>query len=222
MTPSRVLELFDRLKVIIRNDHFIYTSEVDGIEMHGPTYVNKDGLYPYTTETSALCRELTNRSLYHLGGRNIDCVVGPEKGGIILSQWVGYFLTQMTGKIVLSVFAEKTKDAAGNMFFVFNRGYGDLVKDKNVLIVEDVVHTGESVKKVVDLVRQHGGNVRGVGSLCNRGGKAAAHIGVPYLFSLLDMAMESWMRNICLLCADNVPINTKFGKGKEYIVSSRE
>ncbi len=215
MVPSRVLELFDLFGVIIRNDHFVYTSEVDGVEMHGPTYVNKDALYPYTNEISKLCRELAIRSLYYMGGKNIDCVVGPEKGGIILSQWVGYFLTQLTDKIVLSVFAEKTQNAAGDRFFVFNRGYGNLVKDKNVLIVEDVIHTGESVRKVADLVRQYGGNVCGVGSLCNRGGKAAAHIGVPYLFSMLNISMQSWSAQHCPLCADNILINTKFGKGKE-------
>lgn len=217
MVPSHVLELFDRLGVIIRNNHFVYTSEIDGVEMHGPTYVNKDGLYPHATETSQLCRELAKRSLYELGSR-INCVVGPEKGGIILSQWVGYFLAEvpgLKGSPVISLFAEKMKDTIGNTQFIFTRGYGDMVAGKNVLIVEDVIHTGQSVKKVADLVQRHGGKVIGVGSLCNRGGKEAYHIGVPRIFSLLNMQMESWSAEHCPLCFDGIPINRQFGKGKE-------
>lgn len=220
MVPSRVLELFDRLGIIIRNDHFIYTSEIDGMEMHGSTYVNKDGLYPHARETSQLCRELANRCMYKLGSC-IDCVVGPEKGGIILSQWMGYFLTEMTGQTVVSLFAEKIKNAAGDTHFIFNRGYDDLVAGKNVFIVEDVIHTGESVKKVADLIRQYGGRVRGVGSLCNRGGKSAQSLGMPLMFSLLDMCMESWPADHCPLCTESIPINTKFGKGRE-LKESRE
>lgn len=232
MVPSHVLELFNRLGVIIRNDHFIYTSEIDGTEMHGSTYVNKDGLYPHATETSQLCHELAKRSLYELGGR-INCVVGPEKGGIILSQWVGYFLTEMTGHPVLSLFAEKAERILSNThgilfpalygtYFLFNRGYGDLVAGKDVLIVEDVIHTGQSVKKVADLVRQHGGNVCGVGSLCNRGGKQAQDFGVPRMLSLVDICLESWSVEHCPLCIKNIPINTQFGKWKERALRGSE
>lgn len=219
MASNHVLDLFNRLGVVIQNDHFIYTSEIDGIEMHGSLYVNKDALYPYATETSQLCHELARRSLYTLDSR-INCVVGPEKGGIIISQWVGYWLTEMkshTMEPVISLFAEKIKNAAGNTRFVFNRGYGDLVKGKDVLLVDDVIHTGESVKKVADLIRQHGGNVRSVGSLCNRGGKVAGDIGVPYMFSLLEITMKSWSAKDCPLCAYNISINTQFGKGKEKV-----
>ncbi|MEK9195460.1 MAG: hypothetical protein AAB975_03730, partial [Patescibacteria group bacterium] len=133
MAPTYVLELFNRLGIIIRNDHFVYTSKVDGVKMHGPTYINKDGFYTQATETSQLCRELAKRSVYHIGIENIDCVVGPEKGGIILSQWVGYFLTEITKKSVISLFAEKMQDTVRDTRFIFNRGYGDLVKNKNIL-----------------------------------------------------------------------------------------
>lgn len=217
MGPTRVLELFDRLGIIIRNDHFVYTSEIDGVKMHGPTYVNKDGLYPHAWETSQLCRELAKRALFHIGIEKIDCVVGPEKGGIILSQWIGYFLTEMTGQTVLSLFAEKAKDAAGHTCFVFTRGYGDLVAGRHVLIAEDVIHTGGSIKKVADLIRQHGGDVRGVGSLCNRGGRRTRHLGVPCLFPLLDVRMESWPADRCPLCAQGIPVNMKFGHGKGFL-----
>lgn len=221
MVPSQILDIFSRLGIIIRNDHFIYTSEIDGVEMHGSAYVNKDGLYVYASETFKLCRELAQRSRYYLGD-SINCVVGPEKGGIILSQWVGYFLEEAKGLIrkgspVISLFAEKGKDAAGKTCFLFNRGYGDLIANKNVLIVDDVIHSGGSVTKVIKLVRQYGGNVRGVGSLCNRGNKRAEHLGVPRMFSLLDIETTSCSADICPLCANGIPINRRFGKGKEFL-----
>ena len=221
MQASRVLEIFNRLGIIIRNDHFIYTSDRDGAEMHGDTYINKDGLYPYPHETFKLCRELAKRSLCHVGD-DMNCVVGPEKGGIILSQLVGYFLmelmnTGMRKQTVISLFAEKIKNTTGKTGFIFNRGYGDLVADKDVLIVEDVINTGESVRKVADLVRQYGGRVWAVGSLCNRGSASAQDIGIPRMFSLLDICMESWSADICPLCIEGFPVNRQFGKGKEFV-----
>ena len=88
--------------------------------------------------------------------------------------------------------------------------------------MEDVINTGQSVKKVADLVRCYGGKVSGVGSLCNRGGKHAQDIGVPRMFSLVDILLESWSVDHCPLCINNILINTKFGKGKERIVRSYE
>ena len=71
---------------------------------------------------------------------------------------------------------------------------------RQVLIVEDVVTTGGSVREVIDLVKQQGGNVVGVGSIVDRtGGKI--DFGVPFK-AVISMNVESWEPDECPLCKE--------------------
>lgn len=214
MREKDILALFRRLNVIIPNGHFRYSSGG-----HGCTYVNKDALYLHSDETSRLCYEIARRALLECG--DIDCVVGSEKGGIILSQWVGFHLAQKERHGVLSIFAEKVAhtNASGkssdDFDFIFTRGYGGLIAGKNVFIVEDVVNRGGSVRKVVDLVRKSGGNVKGVGALWNRGNASIDDASSPpTFFSLVNTALSSWTADTCPMCRDGIPLDTQLGKGK--------
>ncbi|MDP3769999.1 MAG: phosphoribosyltransferase family protein [Candidatus Sungbacteria bacterium] len=222
MYEKEVVALFGRLGVIIPNSHVIYSSG-----KHGSIYINKDALYPHAMDTAMLCRLLTR----YFVSFDIDCVVGPEKGGIILAQWAGYYLSEYLWREVTSVFAEKRRipikqiplmrptDVSPLFYedsFVFTRGYDRFVAGKRVLVVEDVLTTGTTVRKVVELVRACGGRVEGVGALWNRGSVTSRDIGdVPRLFSLLDINIDAWESNECPLCRRNIPINTELGKGQE-------
>ena len=214
MREKDILVLFKRLNMIVANGHFRYSSGE-----HGPTYVNKDALYLHSDETSQLCYEIARRASGICG--DIDCVVGPEKGGIILSQWVGFHLAQKERHGVLSIFAEKvaransSSESSDDVDFIFTRGYGGLIAGKNVFIVEDVVNRGKSVKKVVNLVRESGGNVKGVGALWNRGNASIEDVGSPpAFFSLLNAPLSSWPAETCPMCRDGIPLDTQLGKGK--------
>src|SRR3989337_1122624 len=83
-----------------------------------------------------------------------DTVIGPVVGGVIIAQHVGIRLTQLHGKPVMSIYAEKE-----NGTFVIGRGYDKHVTGKRVLVVEDVLSSGESVRGVVEAVRALGGEV---------------------------------------------------------------
>ncbi|HUC01529.1 MAG TPA: phosphoribosyltransferase family protein [Candidatus Paceibacterota bacterium] len=207
-TEQVALEILGRLNAVLTNDHFVYTKGD-----HGSVYVNKDAIYPHTVETARLCRLFADRFEFD----DIQVVVGPEKGGIILSQWTAHRLTDITNiNDVLAVYAEK--DTTNDGTFIFARGYEKLIPGKRVLIVEDVLTTGGSVKAVVQAVRALGGDIRGVAAICNRGGVTAAEIGdVPELYSLVDITLDKWSAEKCPLCARDVPINTARGKGKEFL-----
>lgn len=199
MTESEVLDVFERSGALIRNSHIIYTSG-----RHGGAYVNKDGLYPHTGHTSALCREIAERL------RTVDAqvVVAPALGGIILSQWVAHHLSALTGREWLAVYAEKEGES-----FALRRGYDALVRGRKVVVLEDILTTGISVKRVVEMVRANGGTVQAVAALCNRGGVSAADIGgVPRLEALFSINLESWEERDCPLCARGVPFNQSVGK----------
>jgi len=211
MTKEYILKLLEKFGVIISHSHIVYTSG-----KHGDTYINKDGIYPHTKEISKLCLEIAKNFM----DNNIQVVIAPAIGGVILSQWIAKHLTTLTKKEVLSVYAEKTND--GNSFII-KRGYDKLVVGKNVLVVEDVLTTGGSAKKVVEATRAIGGKVVGLGVLCNRGGITKEDVAcVPKLFSLINMKFDAWDEAKCPLCAKNIPINTDVGKGREYLEKKRE
>jgi orotate phosphoribosyltransferase len=209
MNEQEILAILSRLGAVITGSHIVYTSG-----KHGSAYVNKDALYPHTKETSQLCRALAEAFVKD----GVDVVAAPVIGGVILSQWVAHHMSDLTGREVLGVYAEKDGDG-----FVIKRGYDKLIVGKKVLVIEDILNTGGSAKKVVELVRTLGGNVVGLGALCNRGNVKPADVGnPPKLFALVNISMEMWDEADCPLCAKNVPINTDIGKGRDYLAKKKK
>ena len=212
MDESKILEIFERTGAFLAG-HF----ELQSFR-HSGKYINKDAVFPDTEEISTLGLEIAKRFV----DDKIDVVVGPEKGGIILSQWVAHHLTSLVGRKVLSVFAEKIVTYRGTSGeFKFTRNYNKLVEGKRVLIVEDILTTGSSVKAVVKLVRLTGGIVVGLGALCNRGKVTEKDIGdVPKLSALLNVELETYPPRECPLCAQGIPMNHNVGRGKESLLQN--
>ncbi|MFI0347236.1 MAG: phosphoribosyltransferase family protein [Chthoniobacterales bacterium] len=205
MNEQEILSRLRSVGAIITESHIVYTSG-----NHGSMYINKDALYPHTKETSALCRVIAE----HFASDPIDVVLAPALGGIILSQWTAHHLSEITGREILSVYAEKLDND-----FVIKRGYDKFVTGKNILILEDILTTGGSVKKVAAITRALNAHVIGVGALCNRGNVSLEDLGdVPKLFSLLTMKLDAWEEGNCPLCRDHIPININVGKGREFLV----
>ncbi len=155
MRDQKILPILKATGALITNDHFVLTSG-----KHSSTYINKDAIYPHTKASSEI-GALFAKAFQHL---EIDAVAAPALGGIILSQWTAYHLSKLKRKEIYGVYTEKTLEKNQ----IFTRGYESFVKGKNVLVVEDLTTTGASVKKVVDSVRSHGGNVIAVGVMLNR------------------------------------------------------
>jgi orotate phosphoribosyltransferase len=199
-----VHEILSATSAVITNTHVVYTSG-----KHGSTYVNKDAVYPHIASVSRLCYALS----HEFKKDNVDVVIGPATGGIVLSQWVAFHLG-IFSKSALSIYAEKSDDGKS---FVIKRGYDKLVAGKNILVVEDVLNTGGSARKVIEAVRALNGNIVGLGVLCNRGGITEEEMDVPKLHSLLKINLDSWDEADCPLCAKGVPINTDVGKGREFL-----
>ena len=89
-------------------------------------------------------------------GQAPDVVISPAIGGVVLGTEVG---TQLGCR---TIFAERKE---GKM--VIRRGF-HIEKGEKVLVVEDVITTGGSVREVMDLVEDAGANILGVGVLVDR------------------------------------------------------
>ncbi len=201
------LDIFKKVGAIITDTHVVYASG-----KHGNAYVNKDAVYPHTREISGLCRLLAEK----FKGMGVEIVAGPTVGGVILSQWVAHFLSELDGREVLAIFAEEETTPDGEKRRFFKRGYDKLITGKKCLVVEDILTTGGSAKKVVDAVRSKGGEIKACGALVNRGNVKEADIGAP-LVALVNITLDAWDEKNCPLCKKGVPVNTEVGKGKEYL-----
>lgn len=205
MENVTILKILKKARAVLTDDHFVYASG-----KHGSVYINKDALYPHTEETSRVGRMFAER----FKNEDIDVVVAPALGGIILSQWTAYHLSQLKRKEILGVFTEKTPEKSQ----VFTRGYDKLIKGKNVLVIEDLTTTGGSVRKVVDSVKASGGNVVAVCVMLNRDpvGVTAEVVGGP--FSALGiLKAEAFDEANCPLCKAGKPINISVGHGRKYL-----
>ncbi len=206
---DNVVEILKKVGAIITDDHFVYTSG-----KHGSVYINKDALYPHTEETSQVGMLFAKK----VEALDID-VVGPALGGIILSTWTAYHLSSLKHKEILGVYTEKDE----NKNQIFTRNYDKLIKDKNILVIEDLTTTGGSVKKVVDTVRNAGGTVVAVCTMVNRDPKnvTSDFIGAPFM-SLGIVPAEAWDETKCPLCKEGKPINTTVGHGKKYLEAKKK
>jgi orotate phosphoribosyltransferase len=205
MTEQEFLEILKETGGYITESHIVATSG-----KHIDTYLNKDAIYPHTRAVSAVCKAIAELFV----GENIEAVVGPSLGGIILSQWTAYHLGELTGRDVLGIYTEKTEDKNQ----ILTRGYDALVHGKRVLVVEDILTTGGSLAKVVRTVKAAGGTVLAACAMVNRDpDKIDDTVIGASLKTLAALRLPAWDEADCPMCKNNVPINTKVGKGGDYL-----
>jgi len=205
---EEIAQLLRAWGALLEGDHLVYISG-----QHGSGWIDKDVVYPHTDRTSMLAAELAER----VTTRGIDVVCGPATGGLILAQWVAHHLG------ALAVFGEHATPPAdehhaeGSRPFVLRRGYDRLVAGRRVLVVDDVINSGFSIRGVTEAVRASGGTVEMAASVCNRGALTAARAGVAELINLSDIRLRSWPREQCPLCARAVPVNTVYAHGDDFV-----
>jgi len=126
--------------------------------------------------------------------------LGAAIGGILLSH------ATATELGTLGIFAERVD---GNL--QLRRGF-ELRKGDRVLIVEDIVSTGGSVKELIELVEQYEAKVVGVVCLVDRT-KDGVDFGCP-TEALLRFPAVSWRADECPLCEQGISITTRGRTGK--------
>jgi orotate phosphoribosyltransferase len=164
--------------------HFLLTSG-----LHSPVYWEKSRVLQYPEYTEKLCRMIADR----FREASAAVVAGPTTPGIILA----YETARQLG--ARAIFAEK--DESGGR--VFRRGF-EIAAGEKVLVVDDVMTTGGSVRDVVTAVKELGGDVVGVGVLIDRSARPP-DFGAPF-FACHHTEVITYRPEGCPLCAASVPL----------------
>ena len=183
MEKKEIINLLKKTGVIEKG-HFELSSG-----KHADTYLQCAKILQYPQHTKKLAEEIA--ALWT--DEDIDSIVGPAIGGIVIAYAVGDVMN------VRNIFSERKE---GKMQF---RRSLEVKENNKVLIVEDVVTTGGSVKEVIEIVEKTGAEIIGISSLVDRsGGKAK----FKYPFKpLVQLDVEAFAEDNCELCKNNIPIN---------------
>jgi len=191
VTEINVEEIFLQSGAVLEG-HFLLNSG-----LHSPIYWEKFRVLQYPHYTEQLCRLIAD----HFRNQEIQVVAGPTTGGIILA----FETARQLG--VRGIFAEK--EGTGERAFRREFGIGG---GERVLIVDDVLTTGSSIREVMAAVAKQKGIVVGIGVLVNRS-EREVDFGVPF-FSCHHSATLTYPPQNCPLCSDKIPL-TKPGSSQK-------
>jgi orotate phosphoribosyltransferase len=181
MTKDEILSMFKQSRALLEG-HFQLTSG-----LHSPHYFQCAKVLQYPEHATRLCAEIA--ASFH--GISIDAVLAPALGGIVVGQEVGRQLN------VRTMFTER-KDGVMQLRRGFEIGAGE-----NILVCEDVITTGGSVNEVIDIVKQYGGTVIGVGAIVDRSG---GKVHFPNFSPALQMDVVTYLPAECPLCRQGLAV----------------
>ncbi len=148
ISRERVEEIFEKLGVL-RWGHFLFTSG-----LHSDNYMQCAKIL----QNPKYAEEIIKGMAQEFKDDKIDIVIGPALGGISMS----YEFARQLG--VISFFTERV-----NNEMTLRRGFY-IPENARVLVVEDVITTGGSIREVIKIVEEMGGIVGGVAALVDRTG----------------------------------------------------
>jgi orotate phosphoribosyltransferase len=182
LTQEEATEIFKKANALLTG-HFKLTSG-----RHSNRYMQCAQVLQYPHYASKLCDSLAEK----FAGKKVDVVIGPAMGGIV----VAYEVARALG--VRAIFTEREQGV-----MTLRRGF-NIDKNEKVLVVEDVITTGGSVKEVIDVVKATGAEIVGVGVLVDRS-NGQVDFGLP-TEAILRLDIKSYQPEECPLCKEGLPL----------------
>jgi orotate phosphoribosyltransferase len=148
MNTDEVLGIFREAGAVLEG-HFILTSG-----LRSPVFLQKARVFMHADKTERLCKALAGKIRESVPGR-IDYVVGPAIGGLIPA----YETSRHLG--VPAIWVEREQG-------VFRLRRFDMEKGARVVIVEDIVTTGLSIRETIECLRGLGAEVVAAACIIDR------------------------------------------------------
>ncbi|MBS1809028.1 MAG: orotate phosphoribosyltransferase [Acidobacteria bacterium] len=182
MTNEEALQTFSDCGALLTG-HFLLTSG-----LHSPRYLQCALVLQHPAIAEKLCAALAAKAQADDRIGQIDLVVAPALGGVIVAHEVARALG------VRALFTERQESG-----MTLRRGF-QIQPGERCLVVEDVVTTGGSTREVIEVVRALGGVVAGAGSLIDRSG-GAVDLGVPR-HALAVLEVPTYKPEECPMCKE--------------------
>ena len=186
MTPEGSFLETLRASGALKEGHFVLSSG-----RHSDQYIEKFDLLRQPTATSDVCRLIADR----FRDLEIDVVAGPTTGGVILA----FEVARQLG--VAAAYAERSTNRETGR--EFRRGT-TFPAGSRVLVVDDILTTGGSLRETLEALAAHPVDIAGVAVLVDRS-SGDADVPVPYM-ALATMNIQTWDAAGCPLCALGEPV----------------
>lgn len=170
MTRDEILAEFRAAGALLEG-HFILSSG-----RRSPVFIQKFRVFEHPARTETLCRALAEKLTAAFG--KVDVVVAPAIGGIV----PGYEIARALG--ARSIFVEREDGV-----FQLRRGF-EIREGERVVVVEDIVTTGLSVRECLNSLGDQPGQILGVACLIDRSG-GKADVGAP-LVALCEFVVPDY------------------------------
>lgn len=181
---------------VLKTGHFLLTSG-----LHSAKYFEKFRIL----ENPELVQMFAKMINEHYQDKNISIVCGPTTGGVIIAYEVA---RQMKLKCI---FAEQKPDTQGR---VIRRGF-TVPDGANILLVDDILTTGGSIKDTIEALKQFPGQVTGIGVLIDRSVQPIdfnQYIKGVDFFACYKVGVENFEPDDCPLCRQGITLE-KPGRG---------
>jgi len=171
----------------IMEGHFKLTSG-----FHSQYYLQCAKLLQYPDKTYEIVKEVPD-----LLGKDVvestNTIISPAIGGILF----GYMVAYVMGKKM--IFTERKTEK-----MELRRGF-EINAKENIVIAEDVITTGGSVREIIEICRKKNANVKAIVSIVDRS-PGIDFEGIPY-FYLIRFDIDKYDPSICPFCAKNIDID---------------
>jgi orotate phosphoribosyltransferase len=188
LNKKEVMTIFKEKRALLEG-HFELSSG-----LHSEKYLQAALVLQYPRLAARLCASLA----HFFRNKGTQVVISPALGGIVVGQKVAEVLEAR------AIFAEKDKEK-----FTLRRGFR-ISPGEKVLVVEDVITTGGSVKEIIKIVEESKGEVVGVGCLINRSYNKMSLITKGKIKiepkSLLSLKIKTYSQARCPLCKKGVSL----------------
>lgn len=184
MNESEVLKMFEETGALLTG-HFELRSG-----LHSNRFFQCANVLRYPRVAGRLCDELVKRLQDAMELGQVDGVISPALGGILVGHEVARALDTKC------IFAEKQDNKLVMRRFAMKPG-------ERYVVAEDVITRGGRVQETIDLVKAAGAEVIAVVLLVDRSAGLAT-FDYP-TFALVQMAPEVWEPAVCPMCAQGVP-----------------
>ncbi|HEY3159101.1 MAG TPA: phosphoribosyltransferase family protein [Vicinamibacterales bacterium] len=197
---EKALKDLQQFQVLMLDGHFDF-----GNGFHGRAYLNPHQLFRYPSTIWRFAQDLIDILPSPLLDHT-DVVAGPATGGALLAHTVAGLLDSrraITG--TPTMFAPFMVDAYRGPGL--SRYYRQQIAGRNVLLVDDVRNTGQTLARCATIVRAAGGTVIATAELYDRM-ETTTHTDAPNFALAEYKAPENYPADRCPLCQAGVPVTT--------------